>query len=254
MEIKSYKKIKNNIYEIKFTSGETTNLYDNIILKHNLLINKIINEKQYNEIIKENNELEAYYLSLKYLNIKLRCESEINKYLTNKKYSKEIIENTINKLKKEKYLNREIYLKSYINDKINLSLDGPNKIRKKLNTLGFSNEEIDQYLKIDNEERIIKIIDKKVKTNNRLSKNMLKINISNYLLNQGYNKQDFIKYLDNIEVDNKRYIEKEYNKLINKYKNKYEDNNKLKYIIKNKLYQKGFTEEDIGEILNENIL
>lgn len=253
MEIKSYKKIKNNTYEIKFTNEETIKLYDNIILKYNLLINKNITEKQLKEIEHENNKLEAYYLSLKYISIKLRCEKEINKYLTNKKYPKEIIEQTIKKLKEDNYLNRELYLKSYINDKINLSLDGPNKIRKNLNNLGYTNEEIDTYLNINNEERIIKIIDKKVKANNKLSKNMLKINISNYLINQGYNKQDFINYLNNIEVDNKKYIEKEYNKLINKYKNKYEDN-KLKYIIKNKLYQKGFTEEDIGEIINENIL
>ena len=41
MEIKEYKKLKSNVYELKFKSGEAVKLYDEVILKYNLLITKI---------------------------------------------------------------------------------------------------------------------------------------------------------------------------------------------------------------------
>ena len=66
MEIKEYKKLKSNIYEIKFKSGEAVKLYDEVILNYNLLITKNISNKEYEEIIKYNKSLDAYYLSLKY--------------------------------------------------------------------------------------------------------------------------------------------------------------------------------------------
>lgn len=253
MEIFRYKKLKNNVYEITLKDNTTVKLYDNTILKYNLLINKIINNKTYQEIIDYNNTLDAYYKSIKYLTTKLRSETEIRKYLTNKEYDYNIIESTINRLKKENYINDDIFLKSYINDKINLTLDGPYKIKRNLINLGFK-EDINKYLNIDNKDRIIKIINKKIKQNNKYNTNTLKQNIYNYLINQGYSKEEFIKYIDNIKIDDNKYLSKDIDKLINKYKNKYNDKKTLKYIIKNKLYQKGYNQENIGDLLNEKIL
>lgn len=252
MEIKSYKKIKSNIYEVQI-DNKNIKLYDDTIIKYNLLLTKNINKQNYNEMIKYNEKLEAYYISLKYISTKLRCQTEITKYLAKKNYSKEIINNTIERLYKEKYLNDELYIKSYINDKIKFSQDGPIKIKRNLTNLGLKEELIDKYLDIDIKSRIIKIIDKKVKTNKKLTKYKLQINISNYLTNLGYQREDFIEYLSKIEVNNKEFIEKDINKLVNKYKNKY-NKDELIFIIKNKLYQKGYKKEEIGEILNEKLL
>lgn len=254
MEIIRYKKIKNNIYEITLKDNNKIKLYDNTILKYNLLTNKKIDTKTYQEIINYNNTQEAYYQSIKYLTTKLRCETEIRKYLTKKEYTPEIINNTITKLKKENYINDETYLKSYINDKINLTLDGPNKIKTNLLSLGFKEEEINKYLNIDNKERIIKIINKKLKQNTKYNTNKLKQNIYTYLITQGYPKEEFITYINDIKIDDNKYLEKDLNKLITKYQNKYKDKETLKYIIKNKLYQKGYKQENIGEIINEKLL
>lgn len=254
MEIIRYKKLKNNVYEITLKDNTTVKLYDNTIIKYNLLINKIIDNKKYEEIINYNNSLDAYYKALKYLTIKLRSETEIRKYLTKKEYDYNIINSTIIRLKKENYINDDIFLKSYINDKINLTLDGPYKIKRNLINLGFKEEDINKYLNLDNTDRIIKIINKKIKQNNKYNTTTLKQNIYNYLINQGYSKEEFIKYIDNIKIDDNKYLSKDIDKLINKYKNKYNDKNTLKYIIKNKLYQKGYNQEKIGDLLNEKIL
>ena len=253
MEIKEFKKLKGNVYELKFKNGEKVKLYDDVILKYNLLVNKSFNDKLYEEIINYNKSLDAYYISLKYLNSKLRCEKEIRDYLKKKEFSLEIIDKTIDRLNKYNYLNRDLYVKSYVNDKYNFTLNGPVKIKRELLLLGFDDEEIDKYLKIDFNDKIKKIIDKKVKSNKKYNEYSLKINISNYLINLGYEKEMFNSYLGNIKIDNSLVIKKDIDKIRNKYQKKY-CGRELYYFIKNKLYQKGYREDEIGEVLNENIL
>lgn len=253
MEVKEFKKIKANIYEIKLDNGEKIKLYDDVILKYNLLIDKKIDNKLYKEIINYNNSLDSYYLSLKYLNSRLRCEKEIKEYLKKKGFQSNIIDNTINKLIDNKYIDRELYIKSYVNDKYNFTMYGPNKIKRELVSLDFKEEEIVKYLDRDYSDKIIKIINKKVNNNKKLNEYKLKINISNYLINLGYSKDMFNDYLNNIKVDNSLIIGKDIVKLKKKYSKKY-NNKELYYFIKNKLYQKGYREDEIGDALDENIL
>ena len=253
MEIKKYKKLKNNIYELELGDNLRIKLYDDVIVKYNLLLKKNITDKELKEIINFNDELESYYLALKYISKKLRSEKEVIEYLKKNSYNSVIIEKTINRLKKYNYLNREVYIKSFINDRYNFSIDGPNKIKRKLNELGFNDDEIIPFIDKDYQDKIKRIIDKKVSNNHKLSNNMLKQNISNYLINLGYPKDMFIDYLDKININNKEYLIKDLEKLINKYKNKY-SNKELRYVIKNKLFIKGYNREEIEEVLNEELL
>ena len=253
MEIKKYKKLKINIYELELSDNLKIKLYDDVIVKYNLLLKKNITDKELKEIIKFNDELESYYLALKYISKKLRSEKEVIEYLKKNNYNSVINEKTINRLKKYNYLNREVYIKSFINDRYNFSYDGPNKIKRKLNELGFSDDEIIPFMDIDYQNKIEKIIDKKVSNNHKLSNNMLKQNISNYLINLGYSKDMFIDYLNKININNKEYLIKDLDKLFNKFKNKYNDK-ELRYVLKNKLFIKGYSTEEIEEVLDEKLL
>lgn len=251
MEIKKFKKLKNNIYELELDNGSLVKLYDDVIVKYSLLINKIIDNKLLDEITNYNTSLDAYYLSLKYISKKLRCEKEIEKYLTKLEFSKDVIDKTISKLNKDGYLKHDIYIKSYINDIYNFNNYGPDKIIFNLRELGFNLNEIEPYLEDkDFRSKAIKIIDKKVKANHKLSNYMLKQHISNYLINLGYPKDVFYDYLDNIKINNKDILVKEANNYIKKYSKKYE-NKELLYFVKDKLYKKGYNSNEIDEVLNE---
>ncbi len=92
------------------------------------------------------------------------------------------------------------------------------------------------------------IINKKVKLNNKLSTNALKIYINNYLVNLGYPKEMFIDKLMAIHGDNKKMILKDYQLLMKKYQKKY-DKEKLDYFIKDKLYKKGYNIDEINEVV-----
>src|SRR5574344_2074306 len=226
MEIKKFKKIKNNLYELEMDNKVVIQLYDDVIVKYNLLVNKNLTNSLLEEITSYNDSLNAYYLALKYLKTKLRTELEIKKYLEKKNLDSKVIKETINLLNKDGYLKHDLYLKSYVNDAYNFTNNGPDKIKYNLLKLGF----------------------KKVEINHKLSTNALKQSISHYLVNLGYFPNMFNEYLDDIKVNDQGMLQKDYAILLKKYQNKY-DENKLKYFLKDKLYKKGYNIDEISEVV-----
>lgn len=237
MIITGYNKVKNSKYELTLDNNTSIILYEETIIKHNLLINKNVSQPEVDLIIKENNNFEAYYIAINYLNKKMRTEFEVEKYLQNKDCNKTIIDDTIAMLKKQGYINDDKYIDSYINDQFSLTNNGPEKIKYNLIKLGIDKAKIN--INKDFNLKIKKIIDKKVILNNKLSTKALIINISHYLFNLGYNVEMFQDYLENIKINDDKYIKTEYKKLYNKYKNKYDQNN-LNLFIKDKLFKKGY--------------
>ena len=146
MKILKYKKGKKNEYKILTDDGEYI-LYDDIIIKHELLLKKEINKKEWDSIIKENNLLKAYYDSLKLISTKLRTAKELKSLLSRKKYLTKEIEYAIKRLEEEGYLNHQVYIEAYIHDALTLKLVGEKKIASELESLGFKNDEINTYLR-----------------------------------------------------------------------------------------------------------
>lgn len=252
MEIIKFKKDKSNTYKIYFDDGNIISLYDDVIVKYNLLINKLMDNNKFNEITQYNDFLDGYYKSIKYINKKLRTELEIEKYLNKLEIKKSDIDKIIKLLYKDGYLNKEIYYKAYINDKYNLSSDGPYKIKNNLIKLGYKDEEFVDYLfSLDWSIKLNNIINKKIKINHKLSNNMLKNKLLNDLIKMGYDKVSIIEILDKSILDSDiNVLKKELNKIKNKYSSKY-SGNELEYKIINYLYKKGFKLEDIKRCLDE---
>lgn len=242
MKINSFKKKKLNMYELTLSNNERVILYDDIILKYDLLISKEIEYKELGKIIEENNKLQVYYEALKFISRKLRTEKEIRKKF--QEFNKEAIDEAIQKLKKDGYINNEVYIKAYINDAVNLGIDGPFKITKDLINLGFNEIDILSYLdeiSIDVwNNKITKYIEKKQKSNHSYSNNLLKQKIINDLINKGYSKEMISNILSSYSFPpNDDIYMKEYTKAKNKYSKKY-SGNELELKVKNYLYQKGF--------------
>ena len=248
MIITGYKKVKNNKYELTLNNHTSIILYEETIIKYNLLINKNISQTELDLIIKENNKLDAYYIAINYLNKKMRTEFEVKKYLQNKDYNKIIIDSTTAILKKQGYINDDKYIDCYINDQFSLTNNGPEKIKYNLLKLGIDESKI--HINKDFSLKIKKIIDKKVALNNKLSTKSLIINISHYLINLGYKIEMFQDYLENIKTNDEKYIKIVYQKLYNKYKNRH-DQNHLILLIKDQLYKKGYDLDLINKIIEK---
>ncbi len=243
MKILRYKKLSSNKYKVFLDDGSNITLHENIIIKYNLLITKNIEQSQIEDIIKDNNYYLMYDLALKYISTKMRCESELKKFLTKKNIDSTEVNLIINKLKENGLINERLYVKSFISDKVRLSNYGPNKIRNELLNLNIDKDIVKEELLNYPKEEIInnldKLINKKIKTNRNYGGTILKQKIISEFLNKGYEKEDIIKILNTKDLNDDNLYEKEYKKLYNKYSKKYSEE-QLEYIIKQKLYQKGF--------------
>lgn len=252
MKINKFKKIGTNKYKIYF-DNEILTIYEDIILKYNLLYKKDIDNDLLCKINEDNFKASIYDISIKYISIRMRSIKELKEYLIRKKFEIKDIDDVINRLIYENILNDSNFAKCYVNDKLLLTNNGPDKIRCELIKLGISDDIISNVISnIDNDivnKKLEKIIKRELNSNTKLPLNKIKNKIINRCINAGYNYDSIIEILNNYTIKSKSNIEDEYNKLYKKYSLKYEDY-KLKQFIKGKLYQKGYSIEEINSIID----
>lgn len=244
MKINKFKKVGKSKYKIIFDNTDIT-LYEDVILKYDLLIKSEVDIDLIDKIIKENEHYDAFYSALNYIEIKMRNKKEIISYLKKKEFNDEIINETINKLEKLNLLNSKSYIQAFVNDKINLSSDGPYKIKKSLLEFDFNEEDIDNYLNTIAEniwlEKLKKIANKKKSIMKSKSYYMFVSKMKNDLYNLGYDKYMIENVLSNIEYDSNA-LSKDLEKASKKFKG-----DKTKII--NSLLRKGYSYEEINTSL-----
>ena len=247
MKIKKYTKDKGNKYKVLIDDINYT-LYDDVIVKYSLLLKDEISEKELNAIVEENDKLSSYYDSIKYITKKMRSKLEIKEFLRKKMINEKVIDETIKKLEENHFLNEELFIKAYVNDQINLTNNGKNKILKGLVKLGIDNDQASTYLdNIDNEvfmSKIDKYVDKKISTNKNSSIYMLKNKIMTDLINLGYEKSDIVEVLNSKEINDDEAKKREYEKIKRSLEKKY-SGDVLEYKIREKLYRKGYRSNEI---------
>ena len=243
MKIERYKKQTNGKYKLFLDNNTDLVLYEDTILKYNLLLKGEIDKKTLKEITDYNFRCDTYYTALKSLKSRFKSVKELRDNLIKKEYPKDYVEEAIDRLKKEKYLDDRSFTKSYINNQIITTSKGPKKIYNELVKKGVDkkivNEEINSFTEEEQIEKINKRINKSIKSNKTKGSIVLKNKIITDLVNLGYDIDIINKVINDYDfkVDKKIY-EKEYNKLYNKLSKKY-SGNELEYKIKEKLYQKG---------------
>lgn len=254
MKIQNIKKVGNK-YKITLDNDEVITTTDHVIINNSLLYNKKISKKELEKIKEETAYYENYNHALKMLNRKLRSEHEIRKELNKNEVSKIDEEKIISHLKEIGLINDENYAESYTNDKINLTLDGPYKIKRELEERHIDSLYIENALEnftqnlIDS--KLEKIINKKIKSNTKDTSYIFKQKTAMYLSNLGYSREDINNHLDHIKLDNSK-LEKEMKKIYDKLKTKYEGYTLINK-LKQKLYSKGFTNEEINNFIEKTV-
>ncbi len=247
MKITKYKKSRNGKYIVYFNDGRSTILYEDVILKYNLLLKKEISESLFEEINNINFEYDVYYVGLKSITSRFKSIYELRCFLSKKDYPDELIDKAIDKLISQGYLNDRLFARSFINNQILITSNGPIKIRNELDKKKINSKIIDDEIVAFNDdiqiEKIGKIINKLIKSNHNKGGIVLKQIIINDLKNKGYSYSLISSVIDNYNFDiDKTIAKKEYEKLYKKYCNKYEGF-ELERKIKEKLYLKGLSYE-----------
>lgn len=203
MKIEKYKKISDSKYRIILDNGTVTDIYEDVIVKNNLLYKKEIDCNLLNKIEQDNEYQDSYNIALKYITVRLRSINEIEVYLKKKGIKTEAIEDTISRLKENNFLNDEIFTKAFIQDKLNFTTMGKYKLINELKILKVDENIINNYIEEIEEdiwcERINKLINKYIKSKKKYSGNILKNKIYIYLVNLGYDKSLVINSLNNYD-------------------------------------------------------
>lgn len=248
MKIIKYKKKKNGQYELLLESEERLCLYEEVILKFNLLLKKSIEEKERELIFMTNQQYDVYYVALKALKSRFKSVMDLRNLLIKKQYPIEYIEKAIKKLLEQGYLDDRSFVKAYINEQLLTSSKGPRKIMKELLNHGVSSDIIYDELTVFSEEeqifKITKVASRLIKSNRSRGGVVLRKKIVHDLENLGYDAfliEQVISTLDFGDVSDiqKREYEKLYRRLSKKYSGR-----QLEYKIKEKLYQKGLYYEN----------
>lgn len=252
MKIVRYKKMSKGRYKLTLDNTELI-LYEDVILKNNLLRTSNINLELLEKVMNENIYYEIYNMALTYIEIKMRTSKEIKDYLNKKNFNTKLIDEVLDRLNKEGYLNEEKYIDAFVNDKVNLTNWGPYKIKKSLLDLELDETLVNNKLNTINEnvwnDKITKIINKKLNSLKNKSTYMVKNKLKIDLYNLGYDNNLIEENLNNLNLNNNENIKKEYSKAYNKYSKKYMDQ-ELYQKVKSYLYRKGYKIEEINYMLD----
>ena len=237
------------MYKVLFDNGMEFQFYEDVILEHQLLMKKEITEKDLQSIQEANLAYDVYYQALKSLKSRFKSVYEMKLWLLKKEYPEDLINQAIQKLKSQGYLNDELYAKSYLNEQLVTTSNGPYKIRRGLLEKKISEDIIDEVLENYGEEeqrsKINKIIEKKMKANHNKGGVVLRQKISLDLKNMGYEISLINEGLSKFDFSqDASIVKKEYEKLYRKYSKKYQGV-ELETMIKRKLYEKGLTLEEL---------
>ena len=248
MKILKYRKGSNGKYKLLLDNGVELVLYEEVILEYSLLLNKVIDDKILIDIDRANQEYDVYYMALKALNSRIRSIADLRQLLRRKEYPFEMIEKALDKLIRQGYLNDRSYTKSFINNQIITTNNGPYKIKKMLLDKGVEENIIDDEMISFTDSlqcsKIDKLIMRGIKSNSSRGGVVLKNKIYNDLRQLGYDISLINEVINKYEFGNdKNLAKKEYDKLYRKYSKKYEGY-ELEKIIKEKLYQKGLKYEE----------
>lgn len=159
---------------------------DETLARYKLKTGQEIDEDEFKEIKKENDERVAFDMAVSYMEKYVVTQKGVNDYLKKKNFAEETIKNTLEKLKEYGFVDDEKFAKDYF-ESLSAS-KGKRAIANKLKEKGVSAEIVDKILEnVDEEdelEKATKLAEKFVK--NRQNDPKCKQKCLAHLIYKGY--------------------------------------------------------------------
>lgn len=204
MIITDIEKQKNNDkrYSVFIDNKFVFGLEDIDIFNFKLKINEEISSEKYNTILEHCVLSKARNKAIKFLGFKARTEKEVFDKLLDEEYSEDVIEKTLEYLKKYDYINDETYARNFIKEKFNLRGYGCKRLSYELKLKGIKGDIIDEVIfelkdeeEIDENSMATELLRKKIKGETNMDYK-LKQRLYGFLARKGYNSS-VIKYAFN---------------------------------------------------------
>jgi SOS response regulatory protein OraA/RecX len=242
------KKLKSG-YKVTFNESIMVDIELDIYFKYHLKPGETLDEKTYQQMIDENHKL--YYTNLGVTRLKkMQTYHELKTYLDEKGCPKHILNEVMKLFVDRRYINDVEYVKTYI--ELKKYQEGPNLIASKFEQKGISKDIALTYIsKINQSEILNDLIPKKLNSFKHKTKKQALQSTKVYFMSKGYDREIIepiiFKHAHQYQGDDQALLSKTFDKLYNTYKDK-KQGYELKTLLKQKLYQKGFSFEDIENI------
>lgn len=200
-------KKRKNIYIITFNNGYSIEILNETLLRSALRSGDLIEEKDINNILLQNQTLEAKNIAMRLLAKRIRSEKEIIDKLKKKNIGDKVISITINELKRIGLVNDKEFVEKFINDSILLQKNiSKYALLNKLRQYGISEqlakESITKLISEDDEyQRALLLASKKIKHLKRFDIAKQRQRIISFLSSKGYNWDIIRKVLNDLKFD-----------------------------------------------------
>ncbi|NVY96788.1 recombination regulator RecX [Lactobacillus sp. DCY120] len=199
---------------------------------------------------------QAYNKALDFLSYQLRSVAEVRQHLQEQEFAPETITQAITRLQELGYLDDQAYAESFIRTAIKTTLDGPQKIQRKLQSKKVTPAVISSALKLYTEElqaeNALKLAQKVVRQAHQRSSQQTRIKIQQRLLQVGYSRDLLPFIFDNLiwqkdANQEQKLLQEKVQKLWRRYQKKDQGRQKL-YAT---LLRQGFKSADIRQVLED---
>lgn len=182
-----------NRVEIILDDGQVITLAYEIFLKNHLKTNQVISEEFLSSLINEDQKYLVKQSALNFLSRRHHSKNEIRTKLRQKKYDHALIDNTLNELEQNNYLDDLAFARLFTEEKIKAKRWGKNKIKVELMKRGVTSQIISSVIeeKFSGESEIeagLELARKKLKnlTNRKVDQKKIQTNIYSFLVSRGY--------------------------------------------------------------------
>lgn len=247
---------KNGLYDVHFSNGDKLTVHEESLVRHRLINDRELTEEELKEIFEAVQYDHAYVSALKYISYKLRSLNEIRKYL-NEEYESYVVDEVVDRLMDENYVNDELYSDALKNTMLNTSDKGPKLLEMELKKHRVDEDIImrksGEFNDLIDSERMNKIKAKELKKY-KGSQRQFSLKLQEKLMNKGYYKEHFDMIDFDDDFDESPYFEKDFEKTFKRYKSKHTGFN-LKQRLTEALLRKGYSydliQKKIGEMTDE---
>lgn len=198
---------KKSDVEIVFDDGNNVLLDYRVVYDNGLRKYDNVTENQLKSFLYKSEFLQIKDAAFRLLVRRLHSSHELKLKLIKKKYDKSIIDNVIQSLKEQNYLNDAQFAKLLVEEKSIKKKFGSNKIRSELYKKGIDKSIIDSVLNSENDElnfdNAIFLAKKKLKLliEKNTDKRKLKEKLYSFLSSKGYDSELIMKVINNMNFN-----------------------------------------------------
>ncbi|MDQ1908911.1 RecX family transcriptional regulator [Paenibacillus sp. GD4] len=141
-----------NRYNLYINDQYAFSVHEDVLIKYRLFKGEEIEKEQYEAIVLEEERQKAYLNAVRLLSSRLRTEHEIKTRLKQKSFSEEIVQETVERLKTEGYLNDSMFADQLTRQRLHSQKKGRHFIKQELQQKGVSKERIQTAISQVDEE------------------------------------------------------------------------------------------------------